>query len=129
MDANTEMRRFHNFLRILLNIDADEFIQAVYGRDTAPPHDSDEWMEWEKFHKRPHFWFIAAPTEKAEKVWALVERRQPASKVGRTTEQIQSAELLTAAEHALRSYQHGNASPDLAKEVADAIATARGVQP
>lgn len=29
--------------------------------------------------------------------------------------------LLTGASHALRSYQHGNASPDLAAEIADAI--------
>ena len=31
------------------------------------------------------------------------------------------AKLLTAAHHALRSYQYHNASPDLAREVADAI--------
>lgn len=31
------------------------------------------------------------------------------------------AKLLRAAAHALRSYQYGNASPDLAQEVADAI--------
>jgi hypothetical protein len=29
--------------------------------------------------------------------------------------------LLRAASHALRSYQHGNSSPELAAEVADAI--------
>lgn len=30
-------------------------------------------------------------------------------------------QILRAASHALRSYQHGNASPDLAAEVADAV--------
>jgi hypothetical protein len=29
--------------------------------------------------------------------------------------------LLIAAGHALRSYQHGNSSPDLAEEIADEI--------
>lgn len=32
-----------------------------------------------------------------------------------------TTELLIAANHALRSYQYGNASPDLAEEVADKI--------
>lgn len=32
-----------------------------------------------------------------------------------------SREYLIAAMHALRSYQHGNSSPDLAEEIADAI--------
>ena len=32
--------------------------------------------------------------------------------------------VLVAAEHALRSYQHGNTAPDLAQEVADAIRAA-----
>ncbi len=31
------------------------------------------------------------------------------------------ANLLRSASHALRSYQHGNSSPDLAEETADAI--------
>lgn len=30
-------------------------------------------------------------------------------------------EVLTAAYHALRSYQHGNSSPELAKEIADRL--------
>ena len=30
-----------------------------------------------------------------------------------------TAKALNAAIHALRSYQHGNASPDLAEEIAD----------
>lgn len=34
-------------------------------------------------------------------------------------------EVLTAAAHALRSYQYGNASPDLAKEIADQIDAVR----
>ena len=32
-----------------------------------------------------------------------------------------SKRLLIAASHALRSYQHGNSAPDLAKEIADKI--------
>lgn len=38
-------------------------------------------------------------------------------------------EYLTVAVHALRSYQYGNASPDLAKEIADAIEEYLAKQP
>jgi hypothetical protein len=122
---------FHNALRILLNIDGDQFAKAVIEAQANIPatmRDDPERM-WPAFRENPWRWMIKAPTPQAKAIWALVEARQPASKVGRTTGQIQSAELLTAAEHALRSYQHGNASPDLAEEVADAIAKARGAQP
>lgn len=34
---------------------------------------------------------------------------------------IEMQRLLSAAKHALRSYQNGNSAPDLAKEVADEI--------
>jgi hypothetical protein len=39
----------------------------------------------------------------------------------RGTALIEARELLRAASHALRSYQCGNAAPDLAEEIADAI--------
>lgn len=38
----------------------------------------------------------------------------------------QGEQLLAAAAHALRSYQHGNDSPDLARMVADSIDVAFG---
>lgn len=37
--------------------------------------------------------------------------------------------LLEAAFHALRSYEYGNGSPDLAKQIADTIAFERGERP
>lgn len=69
--------QFHNAMRILFNIDADEFIQAVYGRDTKPPDDSREWKDWKFFRDHPHEWFLRAPTEKAEAIYAIIEARQP----------------------------------------------------
>lgn len=54
--------RFHNTLRILLNIDQDEI-----GLDGPV---------WDSFQRDPFRWFIRACDADAEKVWAAVERRQ-----------------------------------------------------
>jgi hypothetical protein len=92
----------HNFLRILLNIDADEFLHATTGKDepqsywrdaakrcSINPHREDqapeclEFADWCKFLDNPHLWFIRAPTDKAKAIWALVEARQALSRSSR----------------------------------------------
>ena len=77
MSDTTEMRRFHNFLRTMINIDAAEFIQAVYGLDTHPSAVSEEWAAWTSFRVNPYIWFVRASDEKAKRLWALIEARQP----------------------------------------------------
>jgi hypothetical protein len=46
---------------------------------------------------------------------------EPVDEAAATAAQATTDNLLAAARNALRSYQFGNASPDLAKEIADAI--------
>lgn len=70
---------FHNALRIFASIDGDEFIQAITGRDEPPSYwrGRDEWTDMERFLSNPPYWFIRAPTAKAQAVWKIVEARQP----------------------------------------------------
>lgn len=66
--------RFHNALRILLNIEWHEFAGAIgpLYHDGRPPHE-----QWERFRNDPHRWFISAPTAHARAIWELVKARQP----------------------------------------------------
>lgn len=64
----TEFDRFHNAMRILLNIDKPCFDAAVGEAET--------WR-WTAFVHDPLRWFIEAPTGIAKKVWEIVEARQP----------------------------------------------------
>jgi hypothetical protein len=59
--ADTEFRRFHNGLRVLLNIDKSEF----------PGPDKD----WPSFRGSPHRYFITCPDEVALALWRIIERR------------------------------------------------------
>ena len=61
--------QFHNGLRILASIDRVELLEA--GVRLSLP-------EWEDFRDHPHRWFTRAPDEIALKIWAIIERRQPA---------------------------------------------------
>lgn len=73
-----EFKEFHNALRILLNIDADEFIKAVHPEHdgSPPPQDHPYWKDWYRFRDNPHMWMIRVPTAQAQAIWALVEARQ-----------------------------------------------------
>lgn len=55
---------FHNALRILLNIDMDEFVAAGCDAD-----------QWPAFRGNPHMWFIRASDRDAERVWLLIAGR------------------------------------------------------
>ena len=68
-----EFRVFHNRLRILRNIDHDEFGQAAgYGdtRDCVPDED------WRKFRDNPYTWFIQADTDKSQGVFEYILGRE-----------------------------------------------------
>lgn len=76
MKEGISFDEFHNGLRVLFSIDADEFIQAVHGGDGAPPvRDSEEWQDWERFRDNPPVWFIKAPDERAQAIYAIVHER------------------------------------------------------
>jgi hypothetical protein len=65
-----ELREFHNALRVLMNIDGDEFVRAI-GRDSAIWSPDD----WPKFSNNPHLWFIRANDADAKAIWAIIEER------------------------------------------------------
>ena len=70
--------QFHNALRVLLNIDYDEFAQAVNKAQTdlPPGFPRDEPEEqWPVFRDNPHMWMVRAPTPQAEAIWSIVEAR------------------------------------------------------
>ena len=54
---------FHNGLRILLNIDQDEFEAGV------------DDSSWPVFRNDPHRWFIQASDKAAQRLWALMQAR------------------------------------------------------
>ena len=60
------LRLFHNALRILINIDRHDLVGAGVGGH-----------HWPAFRKDPYRWFIAATDADAERVWLLIESRQP----------------------------------------------------
>lgn len=66
---------FHNALRILLNIDADEFFAATRP-ELGGARPSDVVMrEWITFRDDPHKWMLRAPSDKAQMIFEIVERR------------------------------------------------------
>ncbi|EHK57667.1 hypothetical protein [Allomesorhizobium alhagi] len=101
--------RFHNGLRILLNLDRIELVDAGVLR-------RGDHAAWETFCGDPYRFFIRVDDAKREALWKLIEARQPPA--------VNLITPLQAAYHALRSYQYGNGSPDLAIATADACAAA-----
>ncbi|MCH8839469.1 MAG: hypothetical protein IH831_02085 [Planctomycetes bacterium] len=62
-------KEFHNALRILLNIDKHELVDAgIINR-------GDDF-EWYEFRADPFRWFIKASDPTAEKLWELIQHRQ-----------------------------------------------------
>jgi hypothetical protein len=60
--------RFHNALRILLSTDRVDLDDAGLPLNNA---------DWAKFQADPFRFFIKANDTTAQKLWALVEARQP----------------------------------------------------
>lgn len=63
-----EFREFHNGLRILINIDRDELVDAGV-------LDRNDFHGWLKFGADPFRWFVKASDEQAGKLWALMKKR------------------------------------------------------
>ena len=59
-----DFRRFHNLLRVLLNIDYFDMEEIVPEK------------EWPSFRKNPWRWMIEAPTEQSEKVYLAMIKRE-----------------------------------------------------
>ena len=71
--------QFHNALRVLLNIDADEFLAACH--PDVPVVDIDNpahyavYQDWCAFSNNPYMWFIRASDADAKAIWAIIEKR------------------------------------------------------
>ena len=62
------LREFHNALRLILNIDMHELVEAgVIAKDDK--------QAWNRFRLNPYRWLIMAPDDAADKLWALMEKR------------------------------------------------------
>ncbi len=61
------LRKFHNALRILLNIDMDEFVAAGCRSE-----------QWREFRDNPHAYFIEAADREADALWKIIEERNAA---------------------------------------------------
>jgi hypothetical protein len=71
-ESNPAFRRFHNALRIMLNLDrADLDAASVFSKDEAIAA-----TQWAAFTCDPYRFFIKTPTPIAERLWALIESRQ-----------------------------------------------------
>ncbi len=70
---------FHNALRIMRNIDMDEFVHVIDpDTDGSPPKEGNpSRTQWAMFHQNPYTWFIRAPDAQAERLFAYIETRQP----------------------------------------------------
>jgi len=137
---------FHNALRILRSIDQHEMVAA------GALCDGDQ-SGWVRFRDDPYRWFITANDDQARAVWSIIEQRQVLTEVriDRLADQLR-AEADASEEHdandssvsvmrvaasymerlmaaskaaadALRIYQNGSASGDLAGRVADVCET------
>lgn len=65
VDPDREFKRFHNALRILLNIDKWEAVKAGL--------DSQDWVE---FKNDPYLFFIKANADQARRLFKLIGARQ-----------------------------------------------------
>lgn len=68
-ECETELRVFHNRLRILMSIDKHELVEA--GVLAA-----DDFDGWVNFSKCPYRFFIRRADETVAKLWALVQKRE-----------------------------------------------------
>lgn len=75
------LREFHNALRILTSIDRWELEEIGVVKTTGAIIKRHE--QWEAFQRDPYRFFIRADNETAEKLWRLIEARQPKPATGR----------------------------------------------
>ena len=61
---------FHNGLRILLNLDFRDLVQA----GVFKPNDDEAWQ---RFQRDPFRYFLRADEDAADRIWELIRSRQP----------------------------------------------------
>lgn len=76
--------RFINALRIMWNLDRHHLVEAAV-------LDADDKHGWEVFRDNPHDAAIRLGDERAEKLWALVESKQPKTSGGMPADPVRDA--------------------------------------
>lgn len=61
---HTALDDFHNRLRIMIGIDAHEFVAAGLTRE-----------QWQSFDTNPYRFFIRADVRTAQAIWSILEAR------------------------------------------------------
>lgn len=68
-EGESDLRVFHNRLRILMGIDKHELVDAgVLSIDSI--------QAWEAFCNNPWRWFIACSDEQNKKLWSIIQKRE-----------------------------------------------------
>jgi sulfur transfer complex TusBCD TusB component (DsrH family) len=70
MSDRLSYAEFHNALRIMLNLDRSDLVQAGV-------LDAQDERGWARLRDDPFRWFIRAEDARAERFWRLIQRRQP----------------------------------------------------
>lgn len=76
INSDLALRRFHNAMRILLNLDRDE----IETEGVINLLDAAADAKWERFRTDPFRFFVRADDATAEKLWTIIEKRQPQRK-------------------------------------------------
>lgn len=67
-DLPMTLARFHSALRIMLNLDRHELVEA----GALEANDAAGWWTFSQDH---FMWLIRAPDAQAEALWTIIERR------------------------------------------------------
>ncbi len=68
-ESETELRVFHNRLRILISIDMHELVEGgVIG--------VEEKNKWANFRSNPYRFFIRCDDDTANKLWGIIQERE-----------------------------------------------------
>jgi hypothetical protein len=74
---------FHNALRIMLNLDQSDLVQAGV-------LDAKDEQGWRNLSADPFRWFIRTSDARADRFWLLIKSRQPRADRGRPEPKPQS---------------------------------------
>jgi hypothetical protein len=67
--------KFVNRLRILMCIDIDEFVTAMYPRDVGKIS-TIAFRDWASFRDEPHRWVMKADDSRLKAIFEIIERRE-----------------------------------------------------
>ena len=73
------LAEFLNGIRVLWNIDADEYLPCINQEDREYYRDVNLWS---RFRSAPHMTFSGLPSQDQQRVFALIERKNAEAGIG-----------------------------------------------